>query len=254
MLDYQLYGLRAGGFHLTNLLLHAANCVLLLAILKKMTGALWRSFFVAALFAWHPLHVESVAWIAERKDVLSGLFCLLTMLFYLRYVEAASVKSPKTKKMYGMALLFFLCGLLSKPMLVTLPFVLLLLDYWPLRRSVECGVPPSPGSYGATKRSAESVTASEPRAGKPWTGLFLEKAPFFALALVSSVVTFAVQKAGGAVAPLHKIPLNERIANALVAYVLYLRRCFGRMISLSFIPFSINCRRGSGRARQFCWR
>jgi len=128
MLDCQLYGLNPGGHHLTNVLLHTAAAILLFLVLRRMTGFLWRSAFVAAVFAIHPLHVESVAWVAERKDVLSGVFFMLTLGAYVRYVEKSKVQSPKSKVFYGLTLLFFTLGLMSKPMLVTLPFVLLLLD------------------------------------------------------------------------------------------------------------------------------
>src|SRR5436190_1792925 len=130
MLDCQLYGLNAGGHHLTNVLLHGATAILLFAVLRQMTGALWRSAFVAVVFAIHPLRVESVAWVAERKDVLSGLFFVLTIGAYVRYV-----RSPSTAR-YGLVVLLFALGLMCKPMLVTLPLVLLLLDYWPLNRVV----------------------------------------------------------------------------------------------------------------------
>ena len=145
MLDCQFYGLNAGGHHFTNVLLHTASVILLFLGLRRMTGFLWRSAFVAAVFAIHPLRVESVAWVAERKDVLSGLFFMLTLSAYARYVASdkwqvtrtVSTPSPATRHrsfFYGLVLLFFALGLMSKPMLVTLPFVLLLLDYWPLQR------------------------------------------------------------------------------------------------------------------------
>src|SRR6266403_1065564 len=128
MLDCQLFGLNAGGHHLTNVLLHTIAVILLFLVLREMTGAVWRSAFVAAVFAIHPLRVESVAWIAERKDVISGVFFMLTLLAYLYYVRL-----PRTGR-YLVVAFVFACGLMSKPMLVTLPFVLLLLDYWPLGR------------------------------------------------------------------------------------------------------------------------
>src|SRR5208283_821701 len=128
MLDCQLYGLQAGGHHLTNLLLHTATAILLFLVLRRMTGFLWRSAFVAAVFAIHPLRVESVAWVAERKDVLSAFFFLLTLGAYVRYAQRRSTLD------YGLVLLLFGLGLMCKPMLVTLPLVLLLLDYWPLNR------------------------------------------------------------------------------------------------------------------------
>ena len=147
MLDCRFYGLNAGGHHLTSLLLHTATAVLLFLVLRRMTGFLWRSAFVAAVFAIHPLRVESVAWVSERKDVLSGLFFMLTVGAYGRYVEKSKVQDPRSKVFYGLALVFFALGLMSKPMLVTLPFVLLLLDYWPLGRVY----PPSLRSGAASK-------------------------------------------------------------------------------------------------------
>jgi len=146
MLDCELYGLDPAGHHFTNVALHAANAVLVFLLWRRLTGALWRSAFVAALFALHPLHVESVAWISERKDVLSACFGLLTLLFYARYagkrsIPGSSASSRKDVRAfdpstfnYLWALVFFALGLMSKPMLVTLPFVMLLLDWWPLRR------------------------------------------------------------------------------------------------------------------------
>ena len=134
MADCQLYGAQAWGHHLTNVLLHTANTLLLFALLKRMTGFVWRSAAVAALFAWHPLHVESVAWVAERKDVLCAFFWLLTLLAYVRYAELSKIQNPKSKIFYGATLLAFILALMSKPMAVTLPFVLLLVDFWPLNR------------------------------------------------------------------------------------------------------------------------
>ena len=129
MADYQFHGLRAGGYHLTNVLLHTASVILLFLILRQMTGALWRSAFVAAVFAIHPLRVESVAWVAERKDVLAAFFFMLTLGAYVHYV-----RKPNSPARYLMVVLAFVAGLLSKPTVVMLPFVLLLLDYWPLNR------------------------------------------------------------------------------------------------------------------------
>ncbi|MDB6021912.1 MAG: Tetratricopeptide 2 repeat protein [Pedosphaera sp.] len=214
-LDCQIYGLKhPGGHHLTNLLFHIANTLLLFLVLRRMTGAVWRSAMVAALFAWHPLHVESVAWVAERKDVLSTLFWLLTLWAYARYVTESKVQSSKSKAFYGAALLCFGLGLMSKPMLVTLPFVLLLLDFWPLKRSAECGV-----------RSAELGTSSVVFVSR-WRHLVAEKVPFFAISLVLSVVTFLVQRQGGAVMEMNKFPLPIRVGNALMAYAGYLRKMF----------------------------
>jgi Flp pilus assembly protein TadD len=202
MLDCQMFGLDAGGHHLTNLLFHILNTLLLFIVLRRMTDAMWRSAFVAALFALHPLHVESVAWVAERKDVLSAFFWLLTMWAYTRYVE-----SPGLGR-YLSALVSFALGLMAKPMLVTLPFVLLLLDYWPLGRLQRFQL----GDHQNQRTQAFH--------------LFWEKMPFFALAAVSSTVTFLVQKSAGSVGSLETFPPQVRIANALVAYVSYL----GRMI------------------------
>ncbi|MHC4498963.1 MAG: glycosyltransferase family 39 protein, partial [Planctomycetota bacterium] len=187
MLDWQLFGDDAGGHHLTNLLLHIANTLLLLAVLKRMTDALWRSAFVAALFALHPCHVESVAWISERKDVLSTLFWLLTMAAYVRYVNRPRISS------YLLTLLTFVLGLMAKPMLVTLPFVLLLLDYWPLGRlqdrlTVEHA--PQPRA-----RMSDDLLPK-----RTFYQLVLEKIPFLAVAVASSIITFIVQRKAGAVA------------------------------------------------------
>jgi len=146
ILDFQLYGMNAGGHHMTSLLFHIANTLLLFFIFRRMTGDIWQSGFVAALFALHPLHVESVAWVAERKDMLSTFFWLLTMLTYCRYIE-----KPVLIR-YFMVLLFFVLGLMSKPMLVTLPFVLLLMDYWPLGR-IQLGQVIKSGNVEAQKTS-----------------------------------------------------------------------------------------------------
>lgn len=205
MLDCQLFGLRPGMHHLTNLIFHLMNTVLLLMVLRRMTGDLWRSGFVAALFALHPLHVESVAWIAERKDLLSAFFWLLTMWAYARYAERPGLKR------YLPVLLFFGLGLLAKPMVVTLPFVLLLLDFWPLGRV----------------QFHQAGTDSGPL--EPKVSVFRlvwEKIPLFTLAAISIVVTFAAQQQGGALKSLEAFPLTTRIANALISYVSYI----GKMI------------------------
>jgi protein O-mannosyl-transferase len=199
-LDYQLYRLNPLGHHLTSLLLHAANAVLLLLLLNRMTGALWPSAFVAAMFALHPLRVESVVWVAERKDVLSTFFWMLTVGSYVRYAEEFKVQGSKFKVLYGLCLVFFVLGLMSKPMLVTLPFVLLLLDYWPL------------GRWEFTPKFS-------------WR-LIVEKIPFILLAAGDSVVTFLVQNHGGAVATLAKFPFGLRLANVPVAYVRYIGKNF----------------------------
>ena len=209
MLDSQIYGVNAGQHHLTNVLIHLVNTLLLLAVLKQMTGALWRSAFVAALFALHPLHVESVAWVAERKDVLSTSFWMTTMWVYVRYV-----KRPGLKR-YLLVLASFALGLMSKPMVVTLPFILLLLDYWPLGRF----------QFGSGQPQPKSQKPGNPRfqTSLPFH-LVREKAPFFALTAVSCVVTFLAQQSGGALTSLDKLPLNLRMANALLSYVRYMEK------------------------------
>jgi tetratricopeptide (TPR) repeat protein len=216
MLDCQLYGLRPAGHHLTSVVFHIANTLLLFGVLRRMTGALWRSGLVAALFAWHPLHVESVAWIAERKDVLSAFFWLLTMGAYLRYVSESQVQSSRSKGWYFCALTLFALGLLSKPMVVTLPFVLLLLDYWPLRRV--------PGAeYQVSGAPTENLILGTWHSARPLR-LVLEKAPFFILVAASSVVTFLAQKKGGAMSFQQMLTLPQRSANAVVSYARYLHK------------------------------
>ena len=216
MLDWQLYGARAGGHHASNLLIHVLNVVLAFAVLRQMTGAFWRSAVVAGLFAVHPLHVESVAWVSERKDVLSGLFFWLTLWAYGMYVRRqgqspeSTVPRPRSTldapRYYALTLFFFALGLMSKPMVVTLPFVLLLLDYWPLRRVAW------PGDVQNRERLDHTAEL------KP---LLLEKVPFFVLSLGSSLVTYLAQSRGGAVLPMDALPLSQRLANAAVAYVRY---------------------------------
>ncbi len=213
MLDCQLYGLKPAGHHLTSLVFHIASTLLLFLVLRQTTGALWRSGFVAALFALHPLRVESVVWAAERKDVLSTFFWMLTMWAYVRYAERPGLKR------YLFILLWFVLGLLSKPMLVTLPFVLLLVDYWPLGRF----------QFGQPSGHPRSNTAKSKGAGDQRSfvlRLVLEKVPFLALAAVSSFLTFLAARGGGAVTSLEFLPLESRVANALVSYVSYI----GKMI------------------------
>ena len=232
MLDCQLYGLNPGGHHSTNLLFHAANTLLLFLWLRQITGALWRSAFVAALFAWHPLHVESVAWAAERKDVLSAFFWMLTLLAYARYVRCVtsgtcqvtrtdSASSPVTRHpslYYFLALLFFACGLMSKPMVVTLPFVLLLLDFWPLNRF---------SSFQFQVSSSEKLsTLNFQPSTKSAFGLIYEKLPFFALTLAASIVTYLVQTSGRALWSSAELPFSSRVANALWAYERYISKTF----------------------------
>lgn len=201
MLDCQLFGLRPGLHHLVNLLFHLANTALLLFILRKMTGSLWRSSFVAALFALHPLHVESVAWVAERKDVLAAFFWLLTMWAYSRYAEL-----PERNR-YLFILPFFALGLMTKPIVVTLPVVLLLLDFWPLGRLQLHQVGPR-SNPGVAKSSAISLV---------W-----EKIPLFALSAGMIGLTLLATEEVGTLKSFDLFPLSTRIANALVTYPSYL--------------------------------
>jgi tetratricopeptide (TPR) repeat protein len=223
MLDCQLFGQRAAMHHLMNVVFHTSNAVMLFLLLKRLTGAPWRSAFVAAAFAWHPLHVESVAWASERKDVLSTFFFILTIWVYVKYVggrQESGVRSQEPEirgqgslvhgpvvrgpvVWYVLALVLFALGLMSKPMLVTTPFVLLLLDYWPLHRF-----------------EISNLKVQLPTLGR----LILEKIPFFALSIGSSVVTYYVQRKGGAVST--SISLGGRLLNAVVAYALYIRNTF----------------------------
>jgi Flp pilus assembly protein TadD len=208
MLDVQLFGLDPGSHHLVNVLFHAINTVLLFALLLRMTGGYRQSLIVAALFALHPLHVESVAWVAERKDVLSAFFWMLTLLLYAWYV-----KRPGRMR-YLLTLCSFALGLMSKPMLVTLPLVLFLMDYWPLGRLRF-------GQAGLLLTRQDPVPAAQKPF--PWS-LVWEKAPFMALAAASSVVTLYAQHEGGAMSSIQVVPIVFRFINALWAYVLYLAK------------------------------
>ena len=212
MLDWQMWGGRAGAHHLVNVLLHVANTLLLFGVLTRMTASVWRSALVAGLFGLHPLHVESVAWVSERKDVLSTCFWLLTMWAYVRYVEQPSGRR------YLSALGLYALGLMAKPMVVTLPFVLLLLDYWPLGRT--------PWAKAAAR---ENVSTPPGR-------LIREKFPFLALAAVSGTLTYWVQRSGGAVAPLVNVSMGTRIANALLSYMKYVGLTFWPMKLAVFYP------------------
>ena len=193
MLDCQFYGLNPAGHHLTNILLHAVTAILLFVILRQMTGAGWRSAFVAAVFAIHPLRVESVAWAAERKDVLSGLFFMLTILAYVNYV-----RRDWSARRYALVVVSFALGLMCKPMLVTVPFVLFLLDYWPLNRL--------PQNFKVPRR------------------LIWEKLPLLALATASCAITLFAQRS--AMQPIARTPLLLRMGNAVISYVDYLRQMF----------------------------
>jgi tetratricopeptide (TPR) repeat protein len=216
MFDCQLYGLKPNGHHFSNVVLHTIAVILLFLVLRQMTGALWQSVFVAALFAIHPLHVESVAWISERKDVLSAVFFMLTLGAYLRYVRTRSLTS------YFLLLLVFAFGLMSKPMLVTVPFVLLLLDYWPLGRIREAKFARDP--------------ARQPAKGQ-WSvisGLITEKIPLFALSALSSAVTLLTQLYS--TAPIDQLPFAWRLNNAAVSYIAYIWQMFWPASLAAFYP------------------
>lgn len=201
MADCQLFGTHAAGHHATSVAIHTVTALLLFALLSRTTGALWHSGFVAALFAWHPLHVESVAWVSERKDVLSGLFFMLTMLAYVRYAERPSVRR------YAVVAGLFALGLMAKAMLVTLPLILLLLDVWPLRRT----------------------------GGR----LVTEKLPLFSLSAAVAGVTYVAQSAGGAVLGLARVPLESRLANAPVSLATYLGKAFWPSRLAVFYPYEV---------------
>jgi len=225
MLDVHLFEMDSGGHHLTSLIIHITSSLLLFLLLRRMTGALWKSAFVAAMFALHPLHVESVAWVAERKDVLSALFLMLTLYGYVLYSERPG---------FGRYLLVMLClalGLMSKPMLVTLPFVLLMLDYWPLRRF--CFASVDGGIFVSSTRH-----------------LIYEKIPLLILTVISCIMTYVAQKSGGAVADISGTPVHgegnavtfyigfgERVSNALVSYTSYLGKTFYPQDLVFFYPF-----------------
>jgi cytochrome c-type biogenesis protein CcmH/NrfG len=211
MLDTQLFGLNPGGYLFTNLLLHVLNSILLFFILTKMTGATWQSAFVAALFALHPLHVESVAWIAGRKDVLSTLFWMLTMGFYMYYV-----KRPGPLR-YLVVCIFFVLGLMAKPMLVTLPFVLLLLDAWPLERL-------------NFQTSPKALISSLIR-------LSAEKIPLLVISAAASAMAFMVQKSSGGLVSSNHYPIAERIANAILSYMAYIGKMIWPLNLAVFYPF-----------------
>jgi protein O-mannosyl-transferase len=230
MMDCQLFGLSPWGHHFVSVLLHGLNAVLAFLVLLSLTGATWRSFIVAALFALHPLRVESVAWIAERKDVLSGFFFMLTLWTYAKYVTSdegrvssdeggwaensegnPSSANPKhSARLYVWTLLVFALGLISKPMLVTLPFVLLLLDYWPLRRW-------------------------EVQSAKSAVRLLVEKVPFFVIAAIFSVITILAQRKEGAMTL--AVPFVGRVENALVSYCRYIGKTFYPNHLAFFYPY-----------------
>jgi tetratricopeptide (TPR) repeat protein len=205
LIDAQLFGLQSGGPHLTNVLLHSLAALLLFAFLRRSTGARWRSALVALLFGIHPLHVESVAWVAERKDVLSAVFWFLTLWMYTRYAERPAL--PR----YLLVLFVFSLGLMSKPMVVTLPFVLLLLDIWPLRRL------PAPGLTAPIGDARIQPV--------PWKTVLWEKIPFLALSAGVATIAYLTQKSTGSV-DMIRVPAGLRVENALVSYVVYSAKMF----------------------------
>jgi len=224
MLDCELFGLSPASHHFTNVAIHAVNAILFFLLLDSMTGAPWRSAFAAALFAVHPLHVESVAWVAERKDVLSAFFWFLTMISYLYYT-----RNPKPATYLPVVLAFSL-GLTAKPMIVTLPLVLLLLDYWPLRRLTS--------GDGGTARGSKVLSARlHGRTVRVRSGPVVEKLPLLLLSVLSSVVTVIAQKKGGAVGSFDAYPLPSRIMNALVSYAAYLGKTFLPVKLAVFYPY-----------------
>src|SRR5438552_2904982 len=226
MLDCQLYGLKAGGHHFTNVLLHTTAVILLFLVLRGMTGVLWQSAFVAAVFAIHPLHVESVAWISERKDVLSAVFFMLTLGAYVHYA-----RSPSIARYLTIALLFAL-GLMSKPMLVTVPFVLLLLDYWPLGRL--SAVIPSEVEESRGKILKLTTRGPSTSLGMAVQKLAVEKIPLLALSAASGVATLWAHEKN--IARLEQFPFPWRISNGLVAYLTYIRQMIWPVRLAAFYP------------------
>ena len=252
MLDIQLFGLNPHWHHIMNLLFHIANTLLLFFVLNRMTKRIWQCAFVAALFALHPLHVESVAWLAERKDVLSTFFWIFTMGAYCYYVERPGLRR------YLPVLIFFVLGLMAKPMLVTLPFVLLLLDYWPLRRfgqiiSDQEIQTKSNNSIFSEIRKGKSkgkntITVKEEIKAERSTDsnyrwallrpLLWEKIPLFVLAVLSSVVTFVAQQRWGAMVSIEKLPLSARISNTFISYIIYIEKMIWPNNLSIFYPYS----------------
>jgi protein O-mannosyl-transferase len=220
MLDYQIYGLRPAGHHLTSLLFHILNTLLLFFALRSLTGTFWRSAFVAALFALHPLHVESVAWVSERKDVLCAFFMFISLLCYSSYVQRR-----RHWDFYCFALFFFVLGLMAKPMIVTLPFVLLLCDFWPL------------GRFGTTADPAIAQNAGQ-RAHR-FLPVLAEKIPFFFLSLTSCIITVLSQRAGNAIVKATELSLPLRFENSALSYVKYVQKMFWPGGLSFFYPVSV---------------
>ena len=257
MLDCQWFGLRPGWHHLTSVLLHIANTVLLFLVLRGMTGALWRSAVVAALFALHPLHVESVAWVAERKDVLSTFFVLLTLWAYHRYAKArmqnaeCRMQNPATPGtqhatrntlhvsrftfhaflFYLLSLCFFALGLMSKPMIVTLPLLLLLLDYWPLGRMQK-------RMQNAESSDTEHATRNTQHVSRSSVfRLVLEKLPFLVLAGLTGWITLHAAKGVDSLPSAAQYPMSDRLANAGLSYARYFLQAFWPGNLAVYYPF-----------------
>jgi len=253
MADCELFRLNPAGHHLTSILLHAANVCLLFVLWLRLTNALWASAMVAALFAWHPLHVESVAWVSERKDVLSTFFALLALLSYVRFAKSGAGggrPAPPfyTSRFYWLALIFFALSLMSKPMLVTLPFVMVLLDFWPLQRYQETSfdtgfslASPKGGEGRGEEALIFSTQFPSPQPGvalryaQPLWRLLLEKWPFFLLTLASCAVTVLAQRAE-AIAPLGKFSAGLRVENTVTAYAGYLFKTIWPAHLAAFYP------------------
>ena len=255
MLDCKLFGLNASGHHWMNLGFHIANTLLLFIVLRQMTHAVWRSALVAALFALHPLHVQSVAWVSERKDLLSGFFAMLTLWAYVRFVQKSEVGSRKSEVetsaflpafrppplpvITGLALVFFALGLMSKPMLVTLPLILLLLDFWPLGRIPDFGFRISDLKSILQPRKWAWPRGAALRGFTPasFKHLLFEKLPFAVLSLVSCIVTFQAQNTAESVVSLDLIPWYLRLENVLVSYAAYLGKFFWPVNLAVFYPY-----------------
>ncbi len=225
MFDVQFFGMNPGLHHLANVLFHILNTLMLFFVLKQMTGTLWRSAAVAALFALHPLHVESVAWISERKDVLSAFFWLLTMMGYAWYVQRCTIRR------YLVVVLSFALGLLSKPMLVTLPFVLVLMDFWPLKRW-------DPFLSGSIINDQCKRTLRSRYKHQSFPILIAEKIPLIVLAGVSSIITFYAQKSGGAVSSIDSLDIGARLVNAITSYAAYLDKMVMPYNLAVFYPYT----------------
>jgi len=234
MLDCQIYGLRAGGHHFTSLLFHIANTLLLFLWLNNFTQATGRSAFVAALFAWHPLHVESVAWVCERKDVLSAFFWMLALMAYTRYVRKPGVGG------YFLVLGLYVLGMMSKPMMITLPCVLLLLDFWPLNRLGLKFLSPGETTFNHADTPNPIANFINKATLRKALWLIGEKVPFFVLALAMSAATLFAQASGSSLAGLGSLPMHVRVANALASYLSYLIKTFWPSGLAYFYPYSFD--------------